>query len=135
MGETAILVRLTDSDLTLANPADDVRGKPVVDRGGDAIGEVDNLIVDEAECRVRLLQVSCGGFLGLATQKVLVPVDAITSANDVVHIDTDRDHVASSPVYDPDLALQQDVVAGLYEHYGMLPYWNNGYQTPGFPFR
>jgi sporulation protein YlmC with PRC-barrel domain len=136
MGASVALVRLADTDLTLADAADDVRGRTVVDRGGEEIGEVDDLVIDEAERRVRLLQVASGGFLGLGKQKVLVPVDAVTSVDDeVVHVDTDRDHVASGPVYDPDLVLRQDTVAGLYDHYGVLPYWNAGYRAPGFPFR
>jgi sporulation protein YlmC with PRC-barrel domain len=135
MNETATLVRLIDADLTLADPADDVRGKSVVDRGGAEIGEVDDLVIDEEHRRVRLLQVGSGGFLGIGKQKVLVPVDAVTAVDDVVHVDTDREHVASGPVYDPDLVLQEDTVAGLYDYYGVMPYWDAGYRMPGFPFR
>jgi sporulation protein YlmC with PRC-barrel domain len=135
MGETDILFRLADTDLTVANEADDVRGMTVVDRGGDEIGEVDDLVIDEEERKVRLLQVIFGGFLGMGKQKFLVPVDAVTGVDDMVRIDTDREHVANSPVYDPDLVIQQETIAGLYGHYGMLPYWYSGYQTPGFPFR
>jgi sporulation protein YlmC with PRC-barrel domain len=135
MSENAKLVRLADTDLTLADTDDDVRGKTVVDRGEEEIGEVDDLVIDEDERRVRLLQVGSGGFLGIGKQKVLVPVDAVTSVGDVVKVDTEREHVASGPVYDPDLVLRKDTVAGLYDHYGMLPYWHAGYRAPGFPFR
>ncbi|MFI7677388.1 PRC-barrel domain-containing protein [Actinophytocola sp. NPDC049390] len=135
MGASVALIRLADTDLTLADAADDVRGRTVVDRDGVEIGTVDDLVIDEAERRVRLLQVGSGGFLGLGKQQLLVPVDAVTSVDEVVHVDTDRDHVASGPVYDPDLVLRQDTVAGLYDHYGMLPYWSAGYRAPGFPFR
>lgn len=135
MRETATLVRLADTDLTLADPADDVRGKAVVDRGGDEVGAVEDLVIDEEERRVRLLQVGSGGFLGIGRQKVLVPVDAVTSVDDVVHIDQDRAHVARGPGYDPDLTLQRDIVAGLYDYYGLMPYWSVGYRDPGFPFR
>jgi hypothetical protein len=34
----------------------------VVDRGGAGIGEIDDLVIDEEERRVRLLQVGSGGF-------------------------------------------------------------------------
>lgn len=135
MSETATLVRLADTDLTLADPADDVRGKAVVDRGGDEVGVVEDLVIDEEERRVRLLQVGSGGFLGIGKQRVLVPVDAVTGVDDVVHVDEDRDHVAQGPGYDPDLTLQRDIVAGLYDYYGLMPYWSAGYRYPGFPFR
>lgn len=66
---------------------------------------------------------------------MLVPVDAVTDIGDVVHIGQERIHVAGGPVYDPDLVLQPDDLAGLYDHYGMLPYWNAGYRGPRFPLR
>jgi sporulation protein YlmC with PRC-barrel domain len=132
---SATLVRMADSDLTPASSADDVRGKAVVDRNGDEIGEVDDLVIDEEERRVRLLQVGSGGFLGLGKQKVLIPVDAVSSVDDAVHIDKDREHVAGGPGYDPDLVIQRDVVAGLYDYYGMIPYWSAEYRSPGFPYR
>lgn len=134
MSGSVALVRLADTALTLADLGDDVRGRTVVDRDGEEIGEVDDLIIDEGERRVRLLQVGSGGFLGIGKQKVLLPVDAVTAIDEVVHVDTDREHVAKGPVYDPDLVLREDTVAGLYDHYGMLPYWDTGYRTPGYPF-
>jgi sporulation protein YlmC with PRC-barrel domain len=126
---------MADTNLTLADAAADVRGRTVVDRGGSEVGTVDDLIIDEKDRQVRLLQVGSGGFLGFGEQKVLVPVDAVTAIDEQVHVDTEREHVASGPVYDPDLTLQQENVASLYDYYGVLPYWSAGYRTPGFPFR
>jgi sporulation protein YlmC with PRC-barrel domain len=123
-----VLVRLADTDLTVADSDEDVRGRSVVDRGGAAIGVVDDLVIDERVHRVRLLQVSSGGFLGLGKQQVLVPVDAVTAVGTRVHIDTGR--VAGGLVYDPDLVLRQDGMTGRYDHY-----WQAGYRAPGFPFR
>lgn len=133
--ETATLVRLDDSDLTLANLADDVRGHTVLDRDGQEIGEVDGLLIDRDERRVRLLQVASGGFLGIGKQKILVPVDAVTDVNENVHIDTDHEHVANGPAYDPELAIDRPTVNDLYGYYGYLPYWGAGYLYPGYPFR
>lgn len=135
MSETAVLVRLDDTDLTLADPADDVRGQTVVDTNGDEVGEVDGLIIDQEERRVRLLQIGAGGFLGMGKQKVLVPVDAVTAVDDKVHVDTDRENVAESPAYDPELALDRPTAASFYDYYGYSPYWNAGYMAPGFPYR
>lgn len=134
--ETATLVRLDDTELTLADGADDIRDRTVLDRNGDEIGEIDGLIIDEDERRVRFLQVASGGFLGMGKQKLLIPVDAVTGVDDDnVHIDKDRGLVADGPVYDPDLAFERNYVGSLYNHYGYLPYWGVGYTYPGYPFR
>ncbi|MBM7790217.1 PRC-barrel domain-containing protein [Tenggerimyces flavus] len=140
MGEDAqsVLVRLGDTDLTVADGNDDVRGRVVVDRSGEEIGDVDGLLIDEEERRVRFLQVGSGGFLGIGTKKQLIPVDAVTRVDeDAVHIDVERDRVAAAPVYDPDLAQdltqQRGFYEGLYGYYGYSPHWLPGYVYPGYP--
>jgi sporulation protein YlmC with PRC-barrel domain len=135
MSETTVLVRLDDSELTLADPTDDVRGKTVVDTHGAELGEVDGLIIDREERRVRLLQIGSGGILGMGKERVLVPVDAVSSVREAVYVDTDREHVAGSPAYDPELVLDQTTATGFYDYYGHTPFWSAGYPTPGFPYR
>lgn len=134
--ETATLVRLGDTDLTLAIDADDARGRTVLDRNGEEVGEVEGLIIDRDERRVRFLQVAAGGFLGMGKQKLLVPVDAVTGVDDkYVHVDKDREHVAGGPVYDPDLTFERTYVGDLYGYYGYTPFWGAGYMNPAYPFR
>lgn len=127
------LLRLADTDL-VPHPDEDVRGRPVVDRNGDEIGDVDDLLIDEQEQKVRLLQVGSGGFLGIGKTKRLIPVDAVTGIDDKVHIDTTRDDVAGSPEYDPELVHESEYYEGLYGYYGYAPYWGPGYPPRRFPY-
>jgi sporulation protein YlmC with PRC-barrel domain len=131
---TASLRKLSDTDLTVADPAEDVRGRKVLDRRGDEVGEVDDLLIDDRQHRVRFLRVASGGFLGLGETKTLVPVDAVTALDgQAVHIDRTREHVAGAPAYDPDLTYDQDYYGGLYGYYGYGPFWAAGYAYPAFP--
>jgi sporulation protein YlmC with PRC-barrel domain len=134
--KTTTLTRLGDSDLTVANEAEDVRGRKVIDRNGDETGSVDGLLIDEHERKVRFLEVGSGGFLGFGKQQVLVPVDAVTRIDDEhVYIDRGREEVASGPGYDPELMPEPDrpYFEGVYGHYGFLPYWAAGYRHTGYP--
>lgn len=98
------IVRLDDTALTVADPADEVRGKKAVDSNGEEIGDVDGLMIDESERRVRFLEVGSGGFLGLGEKKRLVPVEAVTRIEgDTIHIGRERMHVAGAPEYDPEV--------------------------------
>ncbi|HZX05772.1 PRC-barrel domain-containing protein [Kribbella sp.] len=118
------LVRLTDVGLELADLADDVRGRKVVDRNGDEVGKVDGLIVDEAERRVRFLEVGSGGLFGLGQRRLMVPVEAITRVeDDVVHVSQDRDQVAGGPTYDPEVVVERRYYENVYGYYGYPPYW------------
>lgn len=135
--EMTTLIRLGDSDLTVANEAEDVRGRTVIDRNGDETGSVDGLLIDEPERQVRFLEVGSGGFLGLGKKQVLVPVDAVTRIDDDhVYINRDRKEVASGPGYDPELMPVPDrpYYEGVYGHYGLMPYWGAGYRYPGYPY-
>src|SRR5688572_10674912 len=98
------LVKLRDTNLTLADRAEDIRGRDVFDTAGEEVGEVDDLFVDEQEQKVRFLQVASGGFLGLGATKFLIPVDAITRmTEDAVYISQARERLAGAPRYDPSL--------------------------------
>lgn len=129
----AALVRLSDSDLTVADRDEDIRGRDVLDMAGEELGEVNDLLIDEGEQKVRFLEVSSGGFLGLGATKFLIPVDAITRITaDAVHINQSRERVAGAPRYDPTL-VDESYVSGVYSHYGYPPYWGPDYRYPPYP--
>ncbi|HWC33138.1 MAG TPA: PRC-barrel domain-containing protein, partial [Actinomycetota bacterium] len=118
------LVRMADADLTVADPADDVRGRTVVDATGDEIGDVKSLLIDEDERKVRFLEVESGGFLGLGSETRLVPVDAVTRVEEnAVHVDQTRESVHGSPAYDPELEQDAAYYGEVYSYYRYPPYW------------
>ncbi len=140
----AKFIRLSDTQLTVANPAEDVRGRKVIDSEGEEVGEVDDLLVDDRETKVRFLEVASGGFLGLGATQLLIPVEAISRiSEDVVHLNEMRQHIAGAPRYDPDL-IHRDAAEGefagpnyyegVYRYYGYPPYWVPGYMYPPYPY-
>jgi len=136
---TAALRRLSDTDFTVADPAADIRDRKVVDRDGEDIGKVKDLLIDDHDRRVRFLEVASGGFLGLGQTTFLLPVDAITRISaDTVYVDQTRQHIAGAPPYDPDLMHRDVGERGYYEdvyrYYGYPPYWGAGYTYPSYPY-
>ena len=130
---TASLHKLGDSKLTVADNADDIRGRKVLDKAGEDVGTVDDLMIDDREKNVRFLRVASGGFLGIGDTMVLIPVDAITKVTaDAVYIDRTREHVAGGPGYDPELVTDLDYWGSVYGYYGYSPYWSTGYVYPMF---
>jgi CBS domain-containing protein len=130
----AKLVRLSDTNLTLADRAEDIRGLKVLDLSGEDLGTVNDLLIDERDHKVRFIEVSSGGFLGLGATKFLLPVEAITRIDvDVVHINQSRERVAGAPQYDPAL-VEERYVSDVYSHYGYPPYWGPDYHYPPYPY-
>jgi CBS domain-containing protein/sporulation protein YlmC with PRC-barrel domain len=130
----ATLVRLSDSNLTLAERAEDIRSLKVLDVASEELGTVNDLFIDEQERKVRFLEVSSGGFLGLGATKFLLPVDAITRITaDAVYINQSRERVAGAPQYDPTL-VEERYARDVYSHYGYPPYWGSDYHYPPYPY-
>lgn len=134
--EIATLVRLSDTGLTLADPEADIRGTTVVDRDGEEVGTVDDLFIDEAERRMRFLEIGSGGFLGIGKEKRLIPVDAVTEIDEHIHINQERSLIAAGPGYDPELKPipERPDIEEIYGHYGVIPFWGAGYIYPVYPF-
>lgn len=131
---TPTLVSLDDSKLTTLKPEEDIRGRDVFDTAGEKIGHVKDLLIDEDGARVRFFEIAHGGFLGLGEERIIAPVDIITGiGKDGVHIDRQRDVIARSPVYDPELAREREYYGSVYGHYGVDPYWSEGYRNPAYP--
>ena len=95
-----------------------------------------SLFIDEAERKVRMIEIRAGGFLGIGERHFLIPVDAVARVDkDEVHINLTREHIAGSPHYDPGLIEEptQSNWEPYYGYYGLSPYWGNGYMYPSFP--
>lgn len=129
------LQNINQSEFTLENPADDIRGYTVHDVSGEKLGKVDNLIVDVDARKVRFMQIGHGGFLGIGREHSLIPVDAIQQIDDEersVYINQSRERIGSSPAYQPDLTLEDDDYQKIYDYYGYTPYWYPGYIYPNY---
>jgi sporulation protein YlmC with PRC-barrel domain len=132
--EKTMMVKLSDTTLVFTDRAQDIRGRTVVDSNREEIGEVDDLFIDQGEEKVRFLEVSSGGFLGLGETKFLIPVDAITGISEnEVRIDKTRVHVAGAPRYSPEL-VDARFLTNMYDYYGYAPYWGRGYVYPPYPY-
>ncbi|MFI5783295.1 PRC-barrel domain-containing protein [Nocardia sp. NPDC051570] len=131
---TSALSKLSDTGKTVADSAEDVRGRQVKDKDGEVVGKVADLLIDDRDRKVRFLLVEHGGFLGFGETKSFIPVAAITRiTEDEVDINHTRDHIAAAPGYDPELVNDQTYHADIYGYYGYAPFWSPGYSPRGFP--
>lgn len=116
------LLSLDAGAIALADDIGDVRGLVVLDANGHRIGEVDDMLVDEAQQRVRMLVVASGGVLGLGAHRHLVPVEAIARVSDHVRLQLSADMVPKTHSVD-DLTDPADYAA-VYSQYGCTPFWD-----------
>jgi hypothetical protein len=129
------LSRLGDHDKTVSRSDEDIRGRMVKDRDGQDVGRIEGLLIDDAEHKVRFMEVASGGFLGFGQSTSFIPVDAITRMTaQEVYISHTREHVAGAPRYDPDIVVADggDWI-NLYPYYGYPGYSGMFPMTRGYP--
>jgi sporulation protein YlmC with PRC-barrel domain len=154
---TNALEPVSKTDLGLADPNEDIRGRKVYDRDGTQFGKVDEVFIDVGERRARMISVRSGDILGIGGKRYLLPVDAITVNGDRVTVDSMVDRMSEGPQLDSGSDDMDQVNAGatasgaiagegwtateggspivvaVYEHYDVRePFWSPSYQRPNW---
>ena len=115
------LTKLSETDLPLEEPWQDMRGLAVYDNRDEQIGSVQDLYVDREVRLVSYLVVSAGGFLGIGKKHFLVPVEEVSRdvGGDRVTIQVPKDKVLNSPEFDPDASVPTaDLQRAIDAYYG-----------------
>ena len=100
-------------------PQRELRQRGVLDSGGDLIGYVANVYVDE-ERNYRFVDIAVGGLMGLSAKHHLVPVEAIAEGEPAsITLTVDRQTLDSAPTLgDPHEAPDDGLQRAAREHYG-----------------
>ena len=72
------LTKLSETELPLEEPWQDMRGLDVYDIQDEQIGSVQDLYVDREVRLASYLIVSAGGFLGIGKKHFLIPVEEVS---------------------------------------------------------
>lgn len=117
---------LTSSGLELEDPAKDLRGREALDRDGESVGTVTDLLIDPTLRIARLAVVgSSGGLLGMGKKQHLVPCEAIGQGEgNQVRISRSKDEILAEPEYHATEGEEEELqYAQVYQAYGIRPYW------------
>ena len=117
----ANLVKLSESNIRLDEPWQDIRELDVYDIDGEQIGSVEDLYVEQETHNPRFLDMSAGGFLGIGKKHWLIPVEEVSRevSEDRVTVNRYRDKVLDSPEFvDPEEVPKGDLQQAIYAYYG-----------------
>ena len=108
--------------------ASTLEGDRVVNRQGEDLGEIDEIMLDVPRGRVAYAVMSSGGFLGMGDKLFAIPWSALSLDidNKCFVLDVDKQRLESAPGFDkdnwPDTA-DAELDARLHSYYGARPYW------------
>jgi sporulation protein YlmC with PRC-barrel domain len=116
------LTKLSETELPLEEPWQDMRGLAVYDNRDEQIGSVADLYVDRETRLASYLVVSAGGFLGVGKKTFLVPVEEVSRdvGEERVTIMVPKEKVLNSPEFDPDVGVPNaaDLQRAIDAYYG-----------------
>jgi sporulation protein YlmC with PRC-barrel domain len=108
--------------------ASTLNGDNVVNKAGEDVGKIDEIMIDTSTGRVAYAVLSFGGFLGMGDKLFAIPWSRLSldEGRKVFVLDVDRATLEKAPGFDkhnwPDMA---DRAWGnrIYTYYGSRPYW------------
>jgi len=110
--------------------ADTLEGDRVVNREGDDLGSIQDIMIDVQRGSVAYAVMSCGGILGIGDKLFAVPWNALTLDADrkCFVLDATKESFERAPGFDkdhwPSMADQQ-WAGEVHDFYSVHPYWSN----------
>ena len=108
--------------------ASSVTGDKVVNRGGDELGKIEDVMVDVQGNRIAYAVLSFGGFLGIGDKLFAVPWEALTLDAEEKRfiLDESKERLENAPGFDkdewPDFA-DRSFGGKIYDYYKKPRYW------------
>jgi len=104
-------------------------GDAVVNRKGEDLGKIEDLMIDPEQGRVGYAVLSFGGFLGVGDKLFAVPMQALKLSREDKKfvLDVDKEKLKNAPGFDknhwPDMT-DRTFGTQVYSYYETRPYWN-----------
>ncbi|WP_067499338.1 PRC-barrel domain-containing protein [Actinoplanes sp. TFC3] len=115
------MIKFTETSRRPAGPGR-MLGLRVTDRDGNALGTVEDLLVDAPGPRFRLISVEHGGVTGFGATPSFIPLEAVHEVSGSgIRIGQSSAQVADAPLYDPSSMAPGEFCEHLYGYYGLRP--------------
>lgn len=108
--------------------ASSLSGDKIVNRQGETLGDIKDLMIDVGSGRVAYAVLEFGGFLGLGSKLFAVPLTAMEmdTENKRFIFDQPRETLENAPGFDKDAwpdFTDREWGGSVHSHYGVRPYW------------
>lgn len=109
--------------------ADTLDGEEVVNRTGEKLGKIQDIMLDLPSGRIAYAVLSSGGFLGMGGKLFAIPWHALTldTDNKCFVLDVARERLESAPGFDKDhWPVMADLTwaTQVHSYYSQRPYWS-----------
>ena len=109
--------------------ASTIKGEKVVNKDGEHLGKIEDLMIDLENRRVVYAILSFGGFLGIGDKHFAIPMEALSQKPNehAFTLDISKDVLEKAEGFDKEnIPSNPEAIASIYTHYGYKPYWQTG---------
>ncbi len=122
------MARTTLEPITHVLSTAKILGDKVVNRAGEDLGKIEELMLDLDKGRVAYAVLSFGGFLGMGDKHFALPFEALKldSEQECFILDVAKEKLKNAPGFDknnPPKTADRTWGAEIYKYYGYQPYW------------
>jgi sporulation protein YlmC with PRC-barrel domain len=122
------MARTTMEPVTHVLSTSQILGDKVVNRTGEDLGKIEELMLDLEKGRVAYAVLSFGGFLGLGDKHFALPFEALKldADKECFILDIEKEKLKNAPGFDksnPPKVADRTWGAQIYQYYGYHPYW------------
>ncbi len=113
-------------------PASDIQGKKVINRDGDHIGKIEDIMIDLHDGRIAYIVISHGGILGVGSKQLAIPWNSLTlrARENAFVLDISKETVDKAEGLDKDKwPVTYEELSSTFAYYGYQPYWRTGMGT------
>ena len=107
--------------------ASTIKGDKVVNRSGEDLGKIEELMVDLQDGRIAYAVLSFGGFLGMGNKLFAIPWKALSLKlhEHAFILDVDKEILEKAEGFDKDHwpTTDREWLSSMYNYYGYQPYW------------
>jgi len=107
--------------------ASTIKGDKVVNKAGEHLGKIEELMIDLEDGRVAYAALSFGGFLGLGSKLFAIPWQALQMKlhDHAILLDIPRDVLEKAEGFDKEHwpVTNREWLSAMYSYYGYQPYW------------
>lgn len=103
-----------------------IKGCKLINRNGEDLGKIEELMIDLEECRIAYAVLSFGGFLGLGNKLFAIPLQAFSlkAYEHTFVLDISKDVLEKAEGFEKDnWPITHERLEKIYTYYGYKPYW------------
>lgn len=103
-------------------------GTSVINKAGDNLGDIKDIMIDPSSGNIAYVVVSFGGFLGIGDKYFAIPMEAFQVDRDREDfiLNVDKEKMKNAPGFDKDnwpSSGDRQFLTDVHAHYGYKPYW------------